>query len=100
MEELSEIAGREIVPVTRERALERWGYNDTALASYAQDSDDVPGQGGLMEYWRIIRRSKGTLLLIAFVGMLIGVLATLPQTPIYQARATLEIQDMNSDFVN
>ena len=41
------------------------------------------------EYWRLLNRRKGTLILIAVVGgAIIGFLTTLPQTPIYQRRGT------------
>ena len=61
---------------------------------------EEPGPGLLLEYWDILRRHKGTLILIAFLGLLTSVLLTLPQTPIYQARASLEIQNLNEDFLN
>jgi capsular exopolysaccharide synthesis family protein len=58
-----------------------------------------PGHG-LLEYWDILRRRKGAILLIAFLGALAAVLLTLPQTPVYQARASLEIQNLNENFMN
>jgi uncharacterized protein involved in exopolysaccharide biosynthesis len=61
------------------------------------DEDDSPG---LLEYWQILRRRKGTLLLITFLCALAGLLVSLPQTPIYQARVSLEIQNMNENFLN
>ena len=61
---------------------------------------EEPGPGLLLEYWDILRRHKGTLILIAFLGLLASLLLTLPQTPIYQARASLEIQNINEDFLN
>jgi capsular exopolysaccharide synthesis family protein len=61
---------------------------------------EEPGPGLLLEYWDILRRRRGTLLLIAFVGFLCSLLLTLPQTPIYQARASLEIQNLNENFLN
>jgi polysaccharide biosynthesis transport protein len=61
---------------------------------------EEPGPGQLHEYWQIFRRRKGTLILIAFLGLLISLLLTLPQTPIYQARASIEIQDLNQNFLN
>ena len=61
---------------------------------------DEPGPGLLLEYWEILRRHQGTLLLIAFLGLLAAVLFTLPQTPIYRARASLEIQNLNENFLN
>ena len=57
-------------------------------------------QGGLIEYWRILRRRKRTVLAVAFAGLLAGALVTLPQTPVYQANTSLEIQDLNQDFMN
>src|ERR1035438_4600694 len=65
-----------------------------------RDAMNDSAQGGLLDYWRILRRRKGTVILAAFFGILIGVLVTLPQTPVYQARASLEIQDINQNFMN
>lgn len=56
--------------------------------------------GLLLEYWYILRRRKGRLLIAAFLGLLGGILFTLPQTPIYQARTSLEIQGLNENFLN
>ena len=67
---------------------------------YGREDGDQAGRGGLAEYWRVLRRRKGTVILIAFIGLLSGVLITLPQTPVYQAKASLEIQDINQNFLN
>jgi succinoglycan biosynthesis transport protein ExoP len=61
---------------------------------------EEPGPGLLLEYMDMLRRHKGTLILIAFLGLLTSLLLTLPQTPIYQARASLEIQNLNENFLN
>jgi succinoglycan biosynthesis transport protein ExoP len=61
---------------------------------------EEPGSGLLLEYLQILRRRKGTLILIAFLGLLASLLLTLPQTPIYQARASIEIQNLNENFLN
>ncbi len=61
---------------------------------------EEPSPGLLLEYLDIVRRHKGTLILIAFLGLLTSLLLTLPQTPIYQARASLEIQNLNENFLN
>jgi succinoglycan biosynthesis transport protein ExoP len=55
---------------------------------------------GLLEYWRILRRHKSTLLLLATLGAVIGFLVTVPQTPIYQVRTSLEIVSLNQNFLN
>lgn len=70
-------------------------------ASYSgSDPYDESETGGLIEYWRILRRRKGALILIAFAGALTGFLVTIPQTPIYQARTSLEVLGLNEDFLN
>src|SRR5438105_8249835 len=67
-----------------------------ASADYV--SADAPGL--LVEYWNLIRRHKGVVLAIGLAGMLGALLITLPQTPIYQARTSLEIQGFNDNFLN
>ncbi len=59
-----------------------------------------PPSGGLLEYWRIIQRHKATLVVVAFLGGLLGFLYTFPQTPVFQARTMLEVQTVNADFLN
>jgi len=61
---------------------------------------EEPGPGLLLEYFDTVRRHKGTLILFAILGLLISFLLTLPQKPVYQARASLEIQDLNENFLN
>ena len=58
------------------------------------------GPGLLLEYLQILRRRKDTLILIVFLGLLASLLFTLPQTPIYQARGSIEIQNVNQNFLN
>lgn len=55
---------------------------------------------GVLEYIRIIRRHRGTIILFAFLGLLAAVLYTMPQTPLYRSRTVIEIQNMNNDFLN
>jgi succinoglycan biosynthesis transport protein ExoP len=58
------------------------------------------GPGLLPEYWQILQRRKGTLILIVFLGLLTSLLLTIPQTPVYQARGSIEIQNLNENFLN
>jgi uncharacterized protein involved in exopolysaccharide biosynthesis/Mrp family chromosome partitioning ATPase len=67
---------------------------------YFADAGDDEDEGGLLEYWRVLRRRKGTLILLSAVGLVLGVVITLPQTPVYQARTTLEVLEMNQNFMN
>jgi len=39
-----------------------------------------PGASLLLEYWDILRRRKGTLVVIAFLGLVSSLLLTLPDT--------------------
>jgi polysaccharide biosynthesis transport protein len=59
-----------------------------------------PGPGLLLEYWQILQRRKGTLILMVLLGLVISLLFTLPQKPIYQARACIEILNLNDNFMN
>jgi polysaccharide biosynthesis transport protein len=61
---------------------------------------EEPDPGQLLEYLHILRYRKGTLILMVLLGLLISLLFTLPQTPIYQARGSIEIQNLNENFLN
>lgn len=64
-----------------------------------QSGDEEQGPG-LIEYWRVLRRRQGSVLLAGAIGLILAVLVTLPMTPIYSASLTLEIQEMNRNFMN
>lgn len=55
---------------------------------------------GLLEYWQMIVRRKWLLLGVALACGLAGFTISLLQTPMYQARASLEIQGPNENFLN
>src|SRR6266853_292090 len=55
---------------------------------------------GLLEYWRLLRRRQGTLILSVCLGLLVAVLVTLPQTPVYQAKTSIELLNLNENFMN
>ena len=74
-------------------------YTDYGYSN-APEPNVEPESRSLLEYWRILRRRKGTLILVAAVGAIIGFLVTLPQTPIYQVRTSLEIVGLNQNFLN
>ena len=87
-------------PVSRGGAAAGRAEGPSQAHGYAPEAFEDGGPGPLVECWRILRRRKGTLILIAFLGGLAGLLYTLPQTPVYQARTSLEIQTLNQDFLN
>lgn len=55
---------------------------------------------GFLGYWRMLVRHKSALLVGVFAGAIGGVLIALPQTPLYQAKVSLEIQGLNENFLN
>src|SRR5579863_918632 len=55
---------------------------------------------GLVEYWKVVLRHKATVLLLFVLGGLAGFMYTLPETPVYRAHATLEVQGLNENFLN
>ena len=59
------------------------------------DEDDL----GLLGYFQILSQHRGALLVSAFAGALAGLLIALPQTPLYQARVSLEIQGLNEWYI-
>ena len=61
---------------------------------------DSAGESSLLEYWHILRRHKGTVVIFAFLGALAGLLVSIPQTPFYEARTSLEIESLNENFLD
>lgn len=58
-----------------------------------------PPSAGALQYVRILWRRKGSILVVAFLGALLGFVFLLPQTPVYRASASVEIQAVNEDFL-
>ncbi|HWR52631.1 MAG TPA: polysaccharide biosynthesis tyrosine autokinase [Bryobacteraceae bacterium] len=86
-------------PLIRTNEARRWAATPAPYIE-GSEQDYSPGASGLSEYWRTIRRWKGTVLLIAFLGVAAGILVTLPQTPVYRAKVSLEVQGINENFLN
>src|SRR5258706_1510858 len=75
--------------------------NDYSYAPYADAAATIVGPDpGLAEYWRMLSRRKGTLLLAALAGVLMAFLITRLQSPVYRARTLLEIENLNEGFLN
>ena len=58
---------------------------------------EEPGRGGSIEYWRILRTHKLKLAVLAMLGIALGCLISLSQTRLYQAHASLEIEELAPD---
>jgi capsular exopolysaccharide synthesis family protein len=87
------------LPARRDKGVLPVAYTDVGYASGPDPSAET-ASGGLLEYWGILRRRKGTLIAIASLAAVIGFLTTLPQTPIYQVHTSLEIVALNENFLN
>lgn len=55
---------------------------------------------GLSEFWEPLWRRRGIVTASAILCSAAAVLIALPQTPMYQARASLEVQGLNENFLN
>lgn len=66
--------------------------------SYERDGGSDSGGG--IRYARVLLRHKGKLCLFALGGIVLGILAGIPFTPIYRVRAALEVLSLNQDFMN
>jgi capsular exopolysaccharide synthesis family protein len=53
---------------------------------------------GPLEYWRILCRRKGIVLLLASLGGLAGIVVASTQPKTYKAHVDLEVKDINQDF--
>jgi succinoglycan biosynthesis transport protein ExoP len=59
-----------------------------------------PAPSSPFAYWEILRRHKWTIVRWALIGIALGVLATFLEPHLYEAKATLEVQDLNDNFLN
>ncbi len=73
---------------------------DVARPSYGRDSDDEAEPPGLLDYLRTLRRHKWKILSSALGGAVLCILAGLPMTPIYEASTSLEVLNVNDNFMN
>ncbi len=74
---------------------------DRYIGKYGPRDEDEEGedQFPLLGYWQLLVRHRGLLVLACAAGAVLGFLASLPRTPIYEARTSLEIQSLNDGFL-
>jgi uncharacterized protein involved in exopolysaccharide biosynthesis len=58
-----------------------------------------PQPGSAVDYWRILRRSKLSLLAFAALGLTAGLGVSFLQKPAYRATTAVEIQDNKEDLL-
>ncbi|NDJ11468.1 MAG: polysaccharide biosynthesis tyrosine autokinase [Acidobacteriia bacterium] len=54
---------------------------------------------GFEQYWVVLKRRKWSLLLMTVFGSVAGILYTLPQQPVYEARTSIEVLDNNEPMM-
>ena len=64
------------------------------------DNGQTPAYANLFDYWHLLVRRKITLLVFVAAGLGVAILVNLLQTPAYQARTSVQIQDFNEDFLD
>ena len=72
----------------------------SAFLEHSPEVIDPSNGGSLLEYWRILCRRKGIILLLALLGGLVGVGIVSTQPKTYKAQVDLELKDINTDFPN
>src|SRR6266404_3304965 len=61
---------------------------------------ELPAQQDMVEYWRIFRLHKLLILAFVLLGLLIALMISLYQRPVYRAHTSITIQDLNENFLN
>src|SRR5580698_9855111 len=77
----------------------RIGYTPSSRCGLDME-DDTDSGGGLLEYWRILRRHTTAILLSSLAGLALGVGVGIPMKPVFRARTSLEVLNLNEDFMN
>lgn len=67
---------------------------------YSAEYCAQPQPGSVLDYWGLIWRRKIVFAACTAAGLIVAFLILLAQTPVYRARATLEVQDLNHNFVD
>jgi succinoglycan biosynthesis transport protein ExoP len=65
-----------------------------------EPDDDAESDGGLFEYARILRRHKAAIVLSGIAGLVLGVGIGIPMKPVFRARTSVEVLNVNEDFMN
>ena len=73
--------------------------NDGRVAAFAPRPAEEDGAGALLEYLAMARRHALLIAVCALAGLAVGLAIALSQTPVYQARATIEIERPNDRFL-
>ena len=99
MEDFKKLARANSLPARTHLLIE--GGRASALAPYLQPSEFPADSEGLMvQYYRLLLRHRLLISAFAVVGAALAFLFCLTTRPVYRARTSLDIQNLNADFVN
>ena len=75
--------------------------NTSAVVPYSIEKvDDSDSDGGILEYWRMFTRHKWAIFFSALAGLALGYLSAIPMKPLYRAHTSVEVLNLNQDFMN
>jgi succinoglycan biosynthesis transport protein ExoP len=61
---------------------------------------ELPSSGDVLDYWHILWLKKFAILRFAVFGLVLALCFSLFQRPVYRARTSIAIQDLNENFLN
>ncbi len=82
------------------RSAELVPADPSSMSPYGTYGFERKSQRSPMDYWSAIRRWKWTVITWAIIGVGVGLLATLLEPRRYEGKATLEVQDLNDNFLD
>jgi len=83
------------------RALPELTPLDDAGRPYLADTIDRPESAAdLQDYWRALVQHRTVVLAASVGGLLLGILIGVPMSPVFRASTTLEVLNVNEDFMN
>jgi capsular exopolysaccharide synthesis family protein len=88
------------VPVLKPLALRPTPLEVSQPAILSLAPEDKSAAAVLPYYWLILKRYRATWIVFTLLGLVLGVLVAIPQTPVYRARGSIEIVDFNDNFLN
>jgi capsular exopolysaccharide synthesis family protein len=87
--------------VRRSRNLPELNSFEDSGNSYMIEAGDRPQESeGLLNYWHTLVRHRVAILAASFAGLVLGFLIGIPLKPVYRANTTLEVLNVNEDFMN
>lgn len=97
MEDYKKLGRLDLAPVRMPAVIEP----GRTLTVHSLTESEKENQGGLLiEYYQVLLRHRVAILLLAFAGSLLAFLISLVVIPVYRARTSLDIQNLNADFMN